>query len=215
MRKAFEKFVFVLRTSKYLSLWTQLKFLLNRKGKVLVYRKMTSEIEPTSSVVVRSGTLSLGKAWVAGYLGNNLLCMKRNSKILVDDDFIIYSDFTIILNPNAELTLGQGYVNSGLHLECHQRIAIGHGVAIGPNVSIRDGDSKCLSVDGVVVNKNAPIIIGNNVWIGEGAKILKGVNIGDGAVIAAGALVCKDVDARTLVAGVPAVVIKSNVRWSS
>tara|TARA_R110001592_G_scaffold316960_1_gene593621 strand:- start:345 stop:695 length:351 start_codon:yes stop_codon:yes gene_type:complete len=52
------------------------------------------------------------------------------------------------------------------------------------------------------------ITIGNSVWIGMGAKILDGVTIGDNAVIAAGALVNKDVPANTVVAGVPAVVIR-------
>jgi acetyltransferase-like isoleucine patch superfamily enzyme len=49
-----------------------------------------------------------------------------------------------------------------------------------------------------------PINIGNDVWIGANSTILKGVNIGDGAVIAAGAVVTKDVGAYTIVAGVPA-----------
>jgi maltose O-acetyltransferase len=52
------------------------------------------------------------------------------------------------------------------------------------------------------------INIGNSVWIGMGAKILEGVSIGDNAVIAAGAVVNKDVAANTVVAGVPAKVIK-------
>jgi maltose O-acetyltransferase len=53
-----------------------------------------------------------------------------------------------------------------------------------------------------------PITVGNNVWIGMGAKILDGVTIGDNAVIAAGAVVNKDVPASVVVAGVPARVIR-------
>ena len=55
--------------------------------------------------------------------------------------------------------------------------------------------------------------IGNHVWIGAKAMIMKGVNIGDGAIIAAGAVVTKDVPARCLVAGVPAKVIKTDIEW--
>jgi len=55
---------------------------------------------------------------------------------------------------------------------------------------------------------SAPIIIGNNVWIATRAMILKGVTIGDGAVVAAGAVVTKDVKPFTVVAGVPAKLIK-------
>jgi acetyltransferase-like isoleucine patch superfamily enzyme len=58
-----------------------------------------------------------------------------------------------------------------------------------------------------------PIIIGNHVWVGMNATILKGVTIGDGAIIAAGSIVTKDVKANTLVGGVPARILKENVEW--
>ena len=54
-----------------------------------------------------------------------------------------------------------------------------------------------------------PIRIGRNVWIGAHATILRNVTIGDGAVVAAGAVVTKDVPPNTVVAGVPARVIKT------
>lgn len=54
----------------------------------------------------------------------------------------------------------------------------------------------------------SPPIIGNDVWIGSSAIILQGVKIGDGAIIAAGAVVTKDVPPFTIVGGVPAKVIK-------
>ena len=53
-----------------------------------------------------------------------------------------------------------------------------------------------------------PVKIGNKVWIGAHATILPGVTIGDGAVVAAGAVVTKDVPSNVVVAGVPAKVIK-------
>ena len=56
--------------------------------------------------------------------------------------------------------------------------------------------------------KNTKINIGNDVWIGEGAKIMRSVNIGDGAVIGAGAVVTKDVEPYTIVGGVPAKIIR-------
>ena len=58
-----------------------------------------------------------------------------------------------------------------------------------------------------------PIVIGNHVWIGARAIILKGVIIGDGAIIAAGAVVTHDVPAYTLAGGVPAKVIREGVEW--
>lgn len=58
-----------------------------------------------------------------------------------------------------------------------------------------------------------PVIIGNDVWIGQGCKLLNGITIGDGAIIAAGAVVTKDVEPYTIVGGIPAKVIRR--RFSS
>jgi len=69
-----------------------------------------------------------------------------------------------------------------------------------PNLTIKE--------QGVIKD---PVVIGNNCWIGGGATILAGVHIGDGCVIAAGSVVTKSVAANSIVAGVPAKVIKSRV----
>ena len=55
----------------------------------------------------------------------------------------------------------------------------------------------------------APIVVGRDVWIGSNATILRGVTIGDGAIIAAGAVVTKDVPPRTVVGGIPARPIRT------
>ena len=58
------------------------------------------------------------------------------------------------------------------------------------------------------LESKSAVVIGNDVWIGESARIMAGVHIGDGAVIAAGAVVTKDVAPYAIVGGVPAKVIK-------
>ncbi len=82
---------------------------------------------------------------------------------------------------------------------------------IGCDVVIRSFDGHTICVDGYKASE--PIKIGKNVWIGQGATILKGVTIGDGAIIAAGAIVTKDIPAGCIAAGVPAKVVKENVKW--
>ncbi len=87
-------------------------------------------------------------------------------------------------------------------------IRIGNNCLIGPDVGIYtaghrlEPEGRTLDVYGM------PITIGNDVWIGGNSTILPGVTIGDGAVIAAGAVVTHDVEPYTIVGGVPAKVIK-------
>lgn len=79
---------------------------------------------------------------------------------------------------------------------------IGHGVVLA---TIDHG----LPPDERGDDRPAPIAIGNKVWIGPHATILPGVTIGDGAIIAAGAAVTRDVPANVIVGGVPAEIIKA------
>lgn len=115
-----------------------------------------------------------------------------------------------IITKNATLELGdRGYLNRHSKIKYFDRITIGDDVVISENVTIWDSDAH--EITGT--EKTKPISIGNHVWIGTNAIILKGVTIGDGAVIAAGTLVNKDVSSRALVGGVPAKILKQNVEW--
>jgi acetyltransferase-like isoleucine patch superfamily enzyme len=98
-------------------------------------------------------------------------------------------------------------------LHCVEKIEIGEEVAIGENVSIRESDSHLiLSKENYKMTK--AVSIGNHVWVGRNVTILKGVTIGDGAIIAACSVVTRDVPPNCLAAGVPAKVIKENISWS-
>ena len=104
--------------------------------------------------------------------------------------------------PNR-FSIGQfSHINRGCLIDARGGIIIGDSVSISHNVKIvtggHDYQSKSFSY------KAKPIIIDNYVWIGIGAIILQGVHLGEGAVICAGAVVCKDVESYQVVAGVPA-----------
>lgn len=95
-------------------------------------------------------------------------------------------------------------------------ITIGNKVMFGPNVTVVGGDHN-ISVIGKYMfdvkekmpGDDLPVYIQDDVWIGTGAIILKGVTIGSGSLVAAGALVKSDVPKYSIVAGVPARIIKS------
>lgn len=95
----------------------------------------------------------------------------------------------------ASLEIGQNvFVNRNVIIACRKHIAIGEGTVIGPNVVIYDHDHRFNANGRVKENepnpyKESDVIIGKNVWLGAGAIILRGTTIGDGSIIAAGAVV--------------------------
>ena len=97
------------------------------------------------------------------------------------------------------------FVNHNSTLMAAGGIEIGEGTFIGPNVSIITDNHEFGSLQYLHPKK---VKIGNRVWIGANAVILPGVTIGNHCVVAAGAVVTKDVPPHSLVAGVPAKVIK-------
>lgn len=110
----------------------------------------------------------------------------------------------------GQLTMGNCFINHGTTILCKKQITIGDDVGMGRNVWITDSDGH--PITGQEMSK--PIVIGNHVWIGSQATILKGVTIGSGSIVAQGAVVTKDVPEGCVVAGVPARVVRENVEWS-
>ena len=103
------------------------------------------------------------------------------------------------------------------HITCINKIVIGDGFLSGKWVTITDnshGDTDFSSLKigptkRPLVSKG-PVIIENNVWIGDKATILPGVTIGEGSVVAANAVVTKDVPPFSVVAGVPARIVNNH-----
>ena len=99
------------------------------------------------------------------------------------------------------------FVNRGTLITARTDIYIGDDVLIGPYVVINSGDHNYSDLTrpiGSQGHTTGPITIGNDVWLGAHCVILRDVKVGDGAVVAAGAVVIDDVPPRTLVAGIPA-----------
>jgi acetyltransferase-like isoleucine patch superfamily enzyme len=129
------------------------------------------------------------------------------SDMEVGDHFKIWSTHKRTLVTGwGKLRIGDRvFLNNGVFLACCQEITIGDDVAIANEVYITDSDSH--GVEGRPV-RELPVRIGDGAWIGARAIILPGVTIGTRALVAAGAVVTKDVPDDTLVAGNPARIIR-------
>lgn len=181
-------------------------------GNRLIINKNTAvTLDKTAKIDVINECLTINKKWDENDPFPSLFTMGANSTLTVYGNFSIYSGSRISINKDASLSLGSGYMNSGANLACFKKIKIGHNVVISENVTIRDSDNHYIWP--MKDEATQPIEIGNNVWIGINATILKGVTIGDGAVVAANSLVNKDIPPKCLVAGMPAKVIKQNIEW--
>ena len=125
----------------------------------------------------------------------------------VGERFMIIPPFSTDCGLNTQIGANV-FINQGCHFMDMGGITIGDDVMIGPKVNLVSSGhpvDPATRRRGIV---SKPIAIGNNVWIGVAATILPGVSIGDNAVIAAGAVVSRNVPANTIAAGVPARVLK-------
>ena len=158
------------------------------------------------SIKGRISVIGLGKI----VIGDNF-CMTSGEHINPISANIQASFFTD--SPNAQIRIGDNVGMSSTRIWIHEELTIGNNVKIGGGVLFIDTD--CHPIDYLVRrNSNegtcsAPIVIEDDVWIGANAVVLPGVNIGSHCVVAAGAVVTKDVPDHTLVGGVPAKVIKN------
>lgn len=125
----------------------------------------------------------------------------------IDETFTLFPPFYTDFGKN--ITIGKNvFINASCHFQDQGGITIGDGSLIGHSVVIATINHGFLPEERSW-NYPSPVVIGKNVWIGSKSVILPGVTVGDNAIIAAGAVVSKDVEPDTIVGGVPATFIKT------
>lgn len=113
----------------------------------------------------------------------------------------------LTVHRNGILTIGSNNYINGAIISAKVNVTIGNNCKFGPFSMIMDSDYHSI-VDHNLDGENSPVIIEDDCWIGAKATILKGVTVGKGAVVAVGAVVTKNVPPYSIVAGVPAQIVK-------
>ncbi|MDR0920429.1 MAG: polysaccharide pyruvyl transferase family protein [Oscillospiraceae bacterium] len=169
---------------------------------------------PTAEIIVKGGAkLILNNDKFPGSESNCLIDLKAGAKIIVEGNFKIYHSCRIVVHKNAVLTLGRGYINTDSKIICSKSITIGNAI-IAPDCYIVDSDYHTIQDEnGNIINPSAPVKFEGHVWLGQNVTVLKGVTIGTGTCVGAKSLVTKDIPPNSLAVGVPAKVIKSNIKW--
>lgn len=198
------------------TLWAYIKIPHSRDASVIVARKSLIQIDKSAKIDVKSGRLLVGET---DFLSNQrsrftVIILEAGANMRCVGDLLLYEGVNIRVFKNAICSFGHHtYLNRSVSIDCTQEITIGDYCAISDNVQILDSDFHTITHDEKTSTMSKPVHIGNHVWIGRSAIILKGVTIGDGAIVGAGSVVTRDVPAKCLVAGNPARVIKENVEW--
>jgi acetyltransferase-like isoleucine patch superfamily enzyme len=151
---------------------------------------------------------------------------KRPGAVVIGKHVSCYAGCSFAIGENGRCTIGDFTLLNGALIMADERIDIGSHCLVSWNVGIADSDFHPLEPAQRLIDSQAlapyfkdrpprpklipvPVKIGDNVWIGMNAVILKGVIIGDNSVVAAGAVVTKSIPANTIVAGNPAAVVKT------
>ena len=182
---------------------------------ILINKDVELSLASSSKIVLEKGArLNFG-------FFTHIFSKRRNSKLILEEDAsfvltgkaMIQSGAMIFLGRGKTLKIGRSTFTSNIKILAHDDITIGDNCIFGWECQIFSGDGHPIYQEESIINKDVPVVIEDNVWVGSRALILKGVRVGKGSIVAAGAVVTKDVPQNCIVAGNPAKVVKENISW--
>lgn len=190
-----------------------MKYRRNIEGKGYIHYKpwLTHFIIRKSAHINLKDRLIIGENSYGNNKRSNLIRLDEDAVLEVKGKFMFMYGADVIVFKGGHLVLGENsFINSDCKIRCHKNISIGNDCAISHDFIIMDSDAHFLNGD----NRTKDVIIEDNVWIGTRVTVLSGTRIGTGSVVAAGSVVNIDIPPHSLAAGVPARVIRTDIKWS-
>ncbi|SHK18148.1 transferase hexapeptide (six repeat-containing protein) [Tepidibacter formicigenes DSM 15518] len=140
--------------------------------------------------------------------------IRKNASLIINGTVDLGSGTNLIVDNGASICIGDNsYIAGDSKIYARNKITIGRNCALSWGLTIIDTDFHDIIHNDNINNLSCEVNIGNHVWIGCNVSILKGVSIGENAIVAAGSVVTKNVPANCLVGGNPARIIKKGVMW--
>ena len=181
------------------------RFLIARGTKVVTQRSSRIEFAPGSCLLV--GFLHHGP-------NRALVNLGREATIVVKGTAQFWRGTQVMVFKGGRLELGdQVILNEGARVICYDSIKFGPLSGMSWDTTVIDSDLHAFSVNGRELPLTAPVELEHRVFLCAGATVLKGVRVGTGSIVAAQALVAKDVPPGCIVGGNPAKVIHEGVEW--
>lgn len=139
--------------------------------------------------------------------GPGLLAMGHGARLRVGDNTRFEGFFDVVIDPGADLKIGEGvYLGCFTNIRCNSKVSIGARSQLGQFVSLVGGNYRVGPMGEEITHSDfrpAPVVIGENAWLGANVVVLPGRTVGDGAVVGAGSVVTRDVEPGEIVGGSP------------
>ncbi len=176
----------------------------------MFFNKIIYKLRYFAKVILNPAIFSKGSVRI--HSGVKIL-VEANGKIKFGENVILKSGTTIYAKSNSEIIIGDN-TSTGHHTEisANRLVVIGNDVIMGAYTYITDSNHGYSLKDIPIRNQpmeTGSVFIGNNVWLGRNAMILKGAKLDDDIIVGAGAVVAKHFGKGSIIGGVPAKLIKS------
>lgn len=179
---------------------------------LLIHRNVILEIHHKARIEVK-GIFSIGQKRFSKSKLETRVLVEDNAVLKIDNNFSLGYGSDVEVFQNALLHIeGNSATNINATIICGEHIHLCERVMLGRDITIRDNNGNhYIAMRGY--KDTRPVFVGQHAWLCEGAIIMPGVKIGDGAIIGAHSFVAKNVPAYSMVSGNPAQVIEEDVYW--
>lgn len=147
---------------------------------------------------------------------SDILIEGDNNKIIIETNGEIRNIKLWIKGNDNGIHIGNEVIFNGGRIVCagtENKVHIGNDCMFAERIEIWASDTHPIYKEGRIINPSQSIYIGEHVWVGTNATILKGSRLHDGCIIGMGSIVKGEVPAKTICAGNPAKVIRDNITW--